>query len=250
MINEWIKPGARVYIKSFSNWVKSGYTTIVRVDKEYFYLQRDSRIKVDISTLKGNFLNYHDICHIYQSKEDIKPNIDISPKRKTNKENLHLLSENEIDNTHSILIKSKMNYLDKAIQIASNAHANQVDKAGMSYILHPLRVMFKMRTEYEMITAVLHDVVEDCRNITAYYLEKQGFTKEIVDTLVVLNRRNYTSYEKYIYEVAKHPIARAVKLADLEDNINILRLKTIADEDVQRIKKYHWAYNYLKYGIE
>lgn len=143
-----------------------------------------------------------------------------------------------------------MNNLEKAIAIASEYHAGQVDKAGSPYILHPLRVMFKMRTEYEMTAAVLHDVLEDCRNITAYYLEKQGLSKEVVDTLVILNRRNYTNYEKYIHEVAKHPIARAVKLADLEDNINILRLKKIEDKDIQRIKKYHWAYNYLKYGIE
>lgn len=103
MTNEWIKPGARVYIKSFSNWVKSGYTTIVRVDKEHFYLQRDSRIKVNMSTLKGNFLDYHNICHIYQSKDDIKPNIDYNKKRKVIKDKLHLLSEQEIDEIYNIV---------------------------------------------------------------------------------------------------------------------------------------------------
>lgn len=143
-----------------------------------------------------------------------------------------------------------MNYLSRAIQLASIAHEDQVDKAGKSYILHPLRVMFKMETETEMIVAVLHDIMEDCKEITAYSLEKEGFSKEVVDTLIVLNRRNYSNYEKYIHEVAKHPIARAVKLADIEDNINILRLKTIEDKDIQRINKYHRAYSYLKYGIE
>lgn len=139
-----------------------------------------------------------------------------------------------------------MNYLDKAIQTASKAHANQIDKAGMPYILHPLRVMLKMDTESEMIIAVLHDIIEDCKCITAYYLEKEGFSEEVVNTLIVLDRHNYTDYEAYICEVAKNPIARRVKLADIEDNINVLRLNSIEEEDLQRIKKYHWAYNYLK----
>lgn len=139
-----------------------------------------------------------------------------------------------------------MNYLDKAIQIASKAHANQIDKAGMPYILHPLRVMFKMDTESEMIIAVLHDIMEDCKGITAYFLEKEGFLEEVVNTLIVLNRHNYTDYEAYICAVAKNPVAKKVKLADIEDNINVLRLPSIEEKDLQRIKKYHWAYNYLK----
>lgn len=139
-----------------------------------------------------------------------------------------------------------MNYLDKAIQIASKAHANQIDKAGKPYILHPLRVMFKMDTEPEMIIAVLHDIMEDCKGITAYYLEKEGFTEEIVNTLIVLNRHNYTDYETYIGKVSKNPVARKVKIADIEDNINLLRLESVEENDLQRIKKYHWAYNYLK----
>lgn len=139
-----------------------------------------------------------------------------------------------------------MNYLDKAIQIATTAHSNQVDKAGKPYILHPLRVMFKMDTETEMIVAVLHDIMEDCKGITTYYLEKEGFAEDIVNTLIVLNRHNYQDYDAYIYEVAKNPIARKVKMADIMDNINVLRLDSVEEKDLQRIKKYHKAYNYLK----
>lgn len=138
-----------------------------------------------------------------------------------------------------------MNYLDKAIQIATTAHSNQVDKAGKPYILHPLKVMFKMDTETEMIIAVLHDIMEDCKGITAYYLEKEGFPEDIVNTLIVLNRHNYQDYDAYIYEVAKNPIARKVKMGDIMDNINVLRLDSVEEVDLQRIKKYHWAYNYL-----
>ena len=51
--------------------------------------------------------------------------------------------------------------LIKAIDIAVKSHSGQLDKAGELYILHPMRMMMKMNTEEEKITAVLHDVVED-----------------------------------------------------------------------------------------
>ena len=54
-----------------------------------------------------------------------------------------------------------MSTLQRAIEIAVEAHKGQTDKAGMPYILHPLRLMFQMKTDNEKIAAVLHDVVED-----------------------------------------------------------------------------------------
>ncbi len=56
---------------------------------------------------------------------------------------------------------NKMATLEDAIQIAAEAHKGQPDKAGAPYILHPLRMMMRLKTEAEMITAILHDVVED-----------------------------------------------------------------------------------------
>ena len=51
--------------------------------------------------------------------------------------------------------------LDKAITFATRKHTGQVDKAGQPYILHPLRLMLKMKHETQQIVAVLHDVLED-----------------------------------------------------------------------------------------
>jgi len=55
-----------------------------------------------------------------------------------------------------------MSTLERAIALAAKAHEGQVDKAGAPYILHPLRMMLKLSSTDERITAVLHDVVEDC----------------------------------------------------------------------------------------
>ena len=135
--------------------------------------------------------------------------------------------------------------LDQAILIATKAHQNQVDKAGKPYILHPIRVMIKMKDTISQIVAVLHDVLEDCPDYDEGSLRQEGFSSEIIEALSVLNRDNYPDYQTYICNVAKNPIARIVKIADLEDNINILRLNTITDKDFERIKKYHWAHFYL-----
>lgn len=135
--------------------------------------------------------------------------------------------------------------LDQAILIATKAHQNQVDKAGKPYILHPIRVMIRMKDTISQIVAVLHDVLEDCPDYDEGSLRQEGFSSEIIEALSVLNRDNYPDYQTYICNVVKNPIARIVKIADLEDNINILRLNTITDKDFERIKKYHWAHFYL-----
>ena len=54
-----------------------------------------------------------------------------------------------------------MSTLGRAISIAATAHADQFDKAGEPYILHPLRVMFAVQGFKAQTAAVLHDVLED-----------------------------------------------------------------------------------------
>jgi len=54
-----------------------------------------------------------------------------------------------------------MKDIEKAMQVALNAHSSQTDKAGEAYIMHPIRVMQDVETEEEKVVALLHDVVED-----------------------------------------------------------------------------------------
>ena len=75
-----------------------------------------------------------------------------------------------------------MSTLEKAIQIATEAHKGQLDKSGKDYIGHPLRVMEMGNTEEEKIVGVLHDVVEDTE-WTFEALEAEGFSKQIIDAL-------------------------------------------------------------------
>lgn len=137
-----------------------------------------------------------------------------------------------------------MSTLEDAIAIAVRAHKGQKDKAGASYILHPLRVMLKMDTEIAMIVAVLHDVVED----TAYTLvdlHAQGFPEAVVSAVESLTRLPEESYEEFIDRVKLNPIARKVKLADLEDNMNLERLENVTEHDQLRQKRYAQAFQKL-----
>ena len=72
--------------------------------------------------------------------------------------------------------------LEKAIQIAFEAHQGQTDKAGSPYILHLIRVMNAGQTDNEKICGILHDLVEDTK-WTFEDLKKEGFSEEIINAL-------------------------------------------------------------------
>lgn len=133
--------------------------------------------------------------------------------------------------------------LDRAIQIAAEVHAGQKDKAGAPYVLHPLRLMMKMNSEAAMIVAMLHDVVEDCRPAgrwTFDRLSSEGFSDEIVEALKCVTKlQKGENYDEFIDRAMTNDIAREVKLADLEDNMNMLRLDVVDQESLERLAKYH-----------
>lgn len=139
------------------------------------------------------------------------------------------------------------NMLGRAIEIAATAHAGQVDKGGKPYILHPLWVMDRVRHlgEKYMIVAVLHDVIEDS-DWTLDMLLEEGFSLAIINALRLLTHDNAKdTYDDYIKRISLNPIAKAVKLRDLEHNTKVTRLKGLRKKDFDRLEKYHRAYTYL-----
>lgn len=132
----------------------------------------------------------------------------------------------------------------KALCIAQKAHEGQTDKAGMPYILHPIRVSERCYTDNEKIVALLHDTIEDA-NITPEYLLSEGFSKEIVDAVLSVTRNENESYEDFVERSKANKIGRWVKIHDLEDNMDITRLNELTDKDLMRLKKYYKAYKHL-----
>lgn len=138
-----------------------------------------------------------------------------------------------------------MSTLERAIQIATEAHKGQLDKAGREYIGHPIRVMEMGKTEDEKIVGVLHDVIEDT-DWTFERLEAEGFSQEIINALRCVTKTSENeNYDDFIDRVKKNPLAVAVKINDLTDNMDIRRLPYLSDKDVKRLKKYLKAYKRL-----
>lgn len=134
--------------------------------------------------------------------------------------------------------------LDEALAIAARAHSGQTDKIGDPYILHPLRIMLRMKEETERIVAILHDVVEDSP-VTLDDLRKAGFRDEVIQAVDCLTRRKGEDYESYVTRAAGNPLARLIKVADLEDNMDLRRRHGLAGKDKSRMARYRKAYRFL-----
>ena len=128
--------------------------------------------------------------------------------------------------------------LEKALVLAAKAHEGQKQRNGEPYILHPLRLMMKMDNINDQIAAVLHDVVEDS-DWTLEMLKGEGFSEDIVHIVDLLTHRDEDSYAFYIDRLKSNPTARRIKIADLNDNMKIQRLKKVGEKDFQRLEKYH-----------
>lgn len=136
-----------------------------------------------------------------------------------------------------------MSMLGIAISAAARAHAAQLDKGGNAYILHPLRMMMRLRTSDEelMAIAVLHDVVEDC-GITWDDLASLGMSARVVQCVRALTRQAGESYEQFIERLAGNHDALRVKREDLRDNSDLTRLRGVTEKDLDRMQKYMRAF--------
>ena len=141
-----------------------------------------------------------------------------------------------------------MSTLEKAIEIASLAHAGVLDKQGQPYILHPLRVMLNVRGLVAQVVAVLHDVVEDT-DVTLEDLRNAGFSEEILAALALVTHRREVSYADYVIGCKPNNVAREVKLSDLSENTKLDRALMRADrfaDDTSRMQRYILSYQFLK----
>jgi (p)ppGpp synthase/HD superfamily hydrolase len=130
--------------------------------------------------------------------------------------------------------------LEDAIILATQAHVGQMDKVGQPYIFHPIRVMLRVSDPSARMVAILHDVVEDT-SVTLDDLIRGGFPPEVVEAVDLVSRRDDETYEQFIERLAPNPIARAVKLADLEDNMDPSRLPAITERTLERLERYRKA---------
>lgn len=130
-----------------------------------------------------------------------------------------------------------MSTIEKAIEIAAHAHARDTDKAGAPYIFHPLRLMLAVNTPFEQMAAVLHDTVEDTY-ITIEHLEFERFPREVLEAVKALTKKSGESRIEAAARAVINPIARAVKLADVTDNMDLSRISHPTEKDLARLEEY------------
>jgi GTP diphosphokinase / guanosine-3',5'-bis(diphosphate) 3'-diphosphatase len=137
--------------------------------------------------------------------------------------------------------------LERAIEIAAKAHAGQTDKAGQPYILHPLRVMMAVTGANEKIVAVLHDAVEDT-SVTLLDLKIEGFSEQVLNAVCALTKTIGEARIDAAKRAAQDPIARAVKIADVSDNMDLKRLSNPTEKDLERVGEYRQVLKLLTGG--
>lgn len=134
--------------------------------------------------------------------------------------------------------------IELALKIAISAHRSQTDKMGKAYILHPLRVAHRCKTDEERIVAILHDTIEDSQ-VTSDDLLNNGFPRNIVDAVLSVTHQQGETYEEFVHRAALNPIGREVKIHDLEDNLDILRIDRLTPAFIERYNRYLTAYRFL-----
>ncbi|HPX45924.1 MAG TPA: HD domain-containing protein [Bacteroidales bacterium] len=131
----------------------------------------------------------------------------------------------------------------KAYRISKKAHKGQKDKSGQPYINHPVYVAKRVKGNDAKIVALLHDTIEDT-NVTYDYI-KSVFGDKIAEAVKVLTKDKTISYEEYIASIKQNDLAKVVKIEDLKHNMDLTRLKTVTQEDLDRIEKYKYALKIL-----
>lgn len=130
----------------------------------------------------------------------------------------------------------------RALRIAYDAHAGQVDKGGDPYVFHPFHLAEQMDDELSVCVALLHDVVED----TSVSLDDLAaeFPAEAIEALRLLTHVEGEDYLDYVAALAGNPIARRVKLADLEHNSDEARMAAcegLSEETRARLRERYAA---------
>lgn len=126
-------------------------------------------------------------------------------------------------------------YAPLAMELATQAHRGQLDKAGQPYINHPRRVAETCTGDLAKAVAWLHDVIEDTP-VSADDLREAGFSAAIVQAVELLTRTKQVPADEYYRLIRSNQLALQVKLADVWDNTQPWRLEQISAEPNVRMK--------------
>jgi len=137
--------------------------------------------------------------------------------------------------------------LTTMLYLATQRHDGQIDKGGLPYILHPLKVMHFLESSDEELQCIAlgHDIIEDTFPTTEEgfrFLQSAGFSPRVVAGIFALTKLEGEPYESYKSRVKANPDAVLVKMADLRHNLDLFRLKDVTEKDLERAARYYRFY--------
>lgn len=133
----------------------------------------------------------------------------------------------------------------KAVNLVTEKFIDKKDKAGKPYLDHLYAVAGDFANNPKLfIIAILHDVIEDT-DVTKEDLSRY-FGEEIANVVDLLTHKENEPYKAYIERIGTDSEATRVKMSDLRHNMSLWRLDVLTEKDIERLKKYHDAYVYLK----
>ena len=114
-------------------------------------------------------------------------------------------------------------------------------------VQHAVRVASKVKEgtgeEHYYQVALLHDVIEDGYTTMDRLIEAFDLSEQQVIALDAITRREEEKYFEYILRVKRNPVAKVIKLADLQDNI--IRCAKDLDSRWGLLRRYAKAYAIL-----
>jgi (p)ppGpp synthase/HD superfamily hydrolase len=139
------------------------------------------------------------------------------------------------------------NMLSEMLLLSTQFHYNQLDKGGNPYILHPLKVMYYLKSDDVELQCIAlgHDLIEDTA-CTYHLLRQAGMTERVIEGIRAMTKLPDQTPEEYLQQVLSNRDAMLVKLCDLRHNSDIRRLKGVTAKDIARIEKYHNMYLTIK----
>ena len=109
--------------------------------------------------------------------------------------------------------------LELSRRIASKAHAGQARRGGAPAINHASAVAGRVRGDDEAeAVAWLHDVLEDTE-WSRDDLWAEDIPEKIINAVQILTHPKHEPYIDYINRVKTNALARKVKLADIQSNL-------------------------------
>jgi hypothetical protein len=109
-------------------------------------------------------------------------------------------------------------------------------------------------------SSLAHDAAHDVRDrndrrhaarrgrkdpLTLADLHDAGYAQDVVEAVDSLTRREGETCQELVARAGSHPIARKVKIADLEDHLDLRWSRDLQDEDLERLRRYRQAWLYL-----